>query len=90
MDLNYLFHRQQVERSRAKTATTEEAREAHEELARQYEEQIERLAGAEFSFPKWEESGHRGGPKCVGNGPPVADEPRQSLREPPLRGITLS
>jgi hypothetical protein len=51
MDLNYLFHRQQVERSRAKAAATEEARAAHEELARQYEEQIEKLAATEFSFP---------------------------------------
>ena len=51
MDLNYLFHRQQVERARAKAAATEEAREAHEKLARQYEEQIEKIAGAEFSFP---------------------------------------
>ena len=51
MDLNYLFHRQQVERSRAEAATNEEARQVHEELARKYEEQIERLTGAEFGFP---------------------------------------
>ena len=51
MDLNYLYHRQQVERSRAAAAANEEAREAHEELARQYEEQIERVTGAAFSFP---------------------------------------
>lgn len=49
MDLNYLFYRQQVERSRAEGASTEAARRAHEELARKYEEQIETLAGSEFS-----------------------------------------
>lgn len=49
MDLNYLFHRQQVERSRAEGAASESARRAHEELARRYEEQIEALAGSAFS-----------------------------------------
>ena len=48
MDLNYLLHRQQVERSRAKAARSKGARHAHEELARQYEQQIERLAGGEL------------------------------------------
>ena len=51
MDLNYLFHRQQVERSRAATATSDEAREIHEQLARQYEAQIEQRTGGELSFP---------------------------------------
>jgi hypothetical protein len=51
MDLNYLLHRQQVERSRAETASTEAARKAHEELARQYEGQIEALTGSALSFP---------------------------------------
>lgn len=51
VDLNYLFHRQQVERTRAETAASEEAREIHEQLARQYEAQIEKLTAAEFSFP---------------------------------------
>lgn len=51
MDLNYLFHRQQVERSMAEAAANKEAREVHEELARQYEVRIERLTGEEFSFP---------------------------------------
>ena len=50
-DLNYLFHRQQVERSRAQAARTKEARKAHEELAKSYEEQIEQLTGEEFHFP---------------------------------------
>ena len=49
MDLNYLFHRQQVERSRAEGAPSEAARKAHEELARKYEEQIEALTGDAFS-----------------------------------------
>jgi hypothetical protein len=51
MDLNYLFHRQQVERSRAETATSDEAREIHELLAKQYEAQIEKLTAEQFSFP---------------------------------------
>jgi len=50
MDLNYLFHRQQVERSRARAATSAEAREAHEQLAREYEKQIERFSNGEISF----------------------------------------
>ena len=49
MDLKYLFHRQQVERSRAEGASTEAARKAHEELARKYEERIEALTGSAFS-----------------------------------------
>lgn len=51
MDLNYLFHRQQVERRRAQTAESEAARKAHEELAREYEEQIMRLSNGEVAFP---------------------------------------
>ncbi len=51
MDLNYLLHRQQVERSRAEAATADEARAAHEALARKYEEQINELTGEEFSLP---------------------------------------
>ena len=49
VDLNYLFHRQQVERSRAEGAPSEAARKAHEELARKYEEQIEALTASAFS-----------------------------------------
>ena len=52
MDLNYLFHRQQVERSRAETADSEEARDVHEELAKHYEERIETVTGDELRFPK--------------------------------------
>ena len=51
MDLNYLFHRQQVERTRAAAAETDEARTAHEQLAKCYEKQIEDLTGEEFRFP---------------------------------------
>jgi hypothetical protein len=50
-DLNYLFHRQQVEHSRAKAARTDEAREVHAKLAKKYEEEIEKLTGEEFTFP---------------------------------------
>ena len=50
LDLNYLFHRQQVERSRAASASSEEARAIHELLARQYEAQIEKLTAEEFSI----------------------------------------
>ncbi len=50
MDLNYLLHRQQVERSRAEAATADEARAAHEALALKYEEQINELTGEEISL----------------------------------------
>lgn len=52
VDLNYLFHRQQVERSRAEAAKSAEARKAHEELAERYEENIEKLTSDEFAFPQ--------------------------------------
>ena len=52
MDLNYLFHRQQVERTRAEAAETDEARTAYEQLAKCYEKQIEDLTGEEFRFPQ--------------------------------------
>lgn len=54
MDLNYLFHRQQVERSRSETAETREARTVHEELAKRYEKRIETVTGDDYSFPKEE------------------------------------
>ncbi len=50
-DLNYLFFRQQVERSRAETARCDAARKAHEEFARRYEVQIEQLTAESFHFP---------------------------------------
>jgi hypothetical protein len=50
MDLNYLFHRQQVERTRADAAKTDEARVAHEQLARCYEAQINDMTGGDFAL----------------------------------------
>jgi len=51
VDLNYLFHRQQVERSRAEAAKSEAARLAHELLANEYEERIERFSNGDVRFP---------------------------------------
>ena len=55
MDLNYLLHRQQVERARAEAASSEAARKAHQELAQQYEGQIEALTGTMFTIAANEE-----------------------------------
>jgi hypothetical protein len=41
VDVNYLFLRQQMERSRAATATSDVARRIHEQLANEYERLIE-------------------------------------------------
>ena len=54
VDLNYLFHRQQVERIRSEMAENEDARAAHEELAKRYEEQIESLTGDDYRFSREE------------------------------------
>jgi hypothetical protein len=51
MDLNYVFLRQQVERSLADAAASVAARKAHEELARAYELAIERKSGGRIIFP---------------------------------------
>lgn len=56
MDLNYLLHRQQVERARAEAASSEAARKAHQELAQQYEGQIEALTGTMFTIAVNDES----------------------------------
>lgn len=40
LDINYLFLRQQTERSRAATASSEIARRIHEQLANEYERLI--------------------------------------------------
>lgn len=56
MDLNYVFLRQQVERTLAEAARNEAARQAHEEMARAYEQEIERKSGGRIIFPwrrKW-------------------------------------
>lgn len=50
MDINYLFHRQQTERSRAQTATSGVARKIHEQLADEYERLIEEATGGRISF----------------------------------------
>lgn len=50
MDLNYVFLRQQVERSMAKAASNDAARSVHEELARAYEQAIERKSGGRIAF----------------------------------------
>ena len=50
MDLNYLFFRQQVERMRAVTAESDEARLAHEHLARCYETMISEATGDDFQL----------------------------------------
>lgn len=52
MDLNYVFLRQQVERTRANASANSAAREAHEEMARQYELEIERQSGGRIAFPE--------------------------------------
>jgi len=49
-DLNYLFHRQQEERSRAQTSSCAEAREAHEKLAQFYEGRIRDLTAGRVSI----------------------------------------
>jgi hypothetical protein len=51
LDLNYLFLRQQVERTKAEASISKAAREAHKELAKRYEKQIEELTGKDFEFP---------------------------------------
>ena len=58
MDLNYLFHRQQVERSKASSGDFEAVRKAHEELAKLYEDEIERASDGKVSFPVHERN-HR-------------------------------
>ena len=44
-DPNYLFHRQQEERSRAEGASCPKARDAHEKLAELYENRIRDITG---------------------------------------------
>lgn len=50
MDINYLFLRQQMERSRAATATSDIARRIHEQLAAQYEQMIEDATDGRVTF----------------------------------------
>jgi len=51
MDLNYLFLRQQVERTLSERAATNAAKAAHEGMARKYELEIERETGGRIMFP---------------------------------------
>ena len=50
MDINYLFLRQQTEKSRAATATSDVARKIHEQLANQYERLIDEATNGRVSF----------------------------------------
>ena len=50
MDINYLLARQQAERTRAQSATSEAARKAHEQLADEYERLIEDATQGRISF----------------------------------------
>jgi hypothetical protein len=50
VDINYLFLRQQMERSRAATATSNIARGIHEQLAAQYERLIEQATDGRVTF----------------------------------------
>jgi len=50
VDLNYLFHRQQVETARAASGANEAARGAHEKLARCYETLIRRATEGRVRF----------------------------------------
>jgi hypothetical protein len=50
VDINYLFLRQQTERSRAQTAGSNVARKIHERLAAEYERLIEDATEGRISF----------------------------------------
>lgn len=50
MDINYLFSRQQAERSRAQAATSDVARQIHEQLANEYERLIESATRGRVKF----------------------------------------
>ena len=57
MDLNYLFHRQQIERSLARAAASEAARKVHEQLAEEYERRIVAISAGEVSFSSQQNAG---------------------------------
>jgi len=52
VDINYLFLRQQMERSRAKAATSNVARKIHEQLADEYERLIEDATEGRVTFAR--------------------------------------
>ena len=62
MDLNYLFLRQQVERALAERAASSAARAAHEEMARQYELEIQRQCSGRIAFPRLHQAQASGSP----------------------------
>ena len=66
-DINYLFLRQQIERSRAKAATSSVARKIHEQLADEYERLIEDATQGRIAFVRPE----RGSPPSDGAAPPA-------------------
>ena len=50
MDINYLFLRQQIERSLAEAAASEAARKIHEQMADEYERLIADATGGRVTF----------------------------------------
>jgi len=50
LDINYLFLRQQMERSLARAAASDVARRIHAQLADEYERLIEDATGGRVSF----------------------------------------
>jgi hypothetical protein len=50
MDINYLFRRQQVERSLATSAASDVVRRIHEQLAAEYERQIQEATSGRVTF----------------------------------------
>jgi hypothetical protein len=50
VDINYLFLRQQIERSRAEAATSEVARKIHEQMADEYERLIADATSGRVTF----------------------------------------
>ena len=57
MDINYLFHRQQTERSRAESSTSDVARRIHDQLASEYERLIENATNGRITFVHGRPSG---------------------------------
>lgn len=58
MDINYLFLRQQTERSRADTATSDVARKIHQQLANEYERLIQDATKGRVTFVRrWRADG---------------------------------
>ena len=50
VDINYLFLRQQIERSRAEAAESDLARRIHEQMADEYERLIADATGGRVTF----------------------------------------